>query len=97
MSGDLLSPGQFARSNKGRAGPQLSRDLFLLVLEKNMAIDIEQSATDPKSVSGDSGSVEQHSLADQIAADKYLASKVASKTSGIGGIKLVKLMAPGAV
>ena len=41
--------------------------------------DIEQAikdnATGPKQASGDAGSVEQHSLADQIAADKHLVSK----------------------
>jgi len=34
--------------------------------------------------------VEQHALADQIAADKYLASKQASRSKGLG-IKLAKL------
>ena len=39
---------------------------------------ITENATGPKKVSGDAGSVEQHSLKDQIAADKYLASKKAA-------------------
>ncbi len=33
---------------------------------------IKQNAEGPKRASGDSGSVDQHSLKDQIEADKYL-------------------------
>ena len=40
---------------------------------------IKENAAGPRKASGDSGSVEQHSLADQIAADKYLESKQASR------------------
>lgn len=57
---------------------------------------IETSATGPKRASGDSGSVEQHSLLDQIAADKYLASKTASRSSGMG-IKLTRIAPRGTV
>ena len=61
---------------------------------------IEQSIIDnangPKSASGDAGSVQQHALADQIAADKHLSSKEAMKTKGLG-IKLVKLSPGGTV
>ena len=51
---------------------------------------IRDNASNPKRASGDSGSVEQHSLKDQIAADKYLESKKASRSKG-RGIKLVKI------
>ena len=51
---------------------------------------IRESASNPKRASGDSSSVEQHSLSDQIAADKYLESKKASRSKGLG-IKLVKI------
>ena len=51
---------------------------------------IGENASGPRKASGDSGSVEQHSLPDQIAADKYLESKKASRTKGLG-IKLAKL------
>jgi len=51
---------------------------------------IKDSAAGPKRASGDSGSVEQHSLPDQIAADKYLESKKASRSKGLG-IKLAKI------
>jgi len=57
---------------------------------------IKQSAQGPAKASGDSGSVEQHGLADQIAADRYLESKSASRGKGIG-IKFAKLSPPGAV
>jgi len=51
---------------------------------------IETNAAGPRKASGDSLSVEQHSLADQIAADKYLESKKASRSTGLG-VKLAKL------
>lgn len=51
---------------------------------------IKENAAGPKRASGDAGSVEQHSLPDQIAADKHLASKHAMSGKGLG-IKLVKL------
>ena len=57
---------------------------------------IKDNAAGPKSASGDAGSVQQHSLTDQIAADKHLQSKQAMKTKGLG-IKLVKLSPGGTV
>lgn len=57
---------------------------------------IEDNATGPRKASGDAGSVEQHSIADQIAADKHLASKAASRAKGLG-IKLVKIAPGGSV
>ena len=51
---------------------------------------IRENAAGPKRASGDAGSVEQHALAEQIAADKYLASKQASRSKGLG-IKMAKL------
>jgi len=51
---------------------------------------IKTNAEGPAKASGDSGSVEQHALAEQIAADKYLASKQASRSKGLG-IKLAKI------
>ena len=55
---------------------------------------IETNAQGPAKASGDSGSMEQHPLPDQIAADKYLASKQASSKKL--GLRLVKLSPPGA-
>jgi len=56
---------------------------------------IEQSATGPRKASGDSGSVEQHSLPDQIAADKYAEGRAASRKNGLG-IKINKIVPGGA-
>jgi len=55
---------------------------------------IEENAKGPKRASGDSGSVEQHSLGDQIAADKYLASKKAAQSKRLG-IRMSKLVPSG--
>ena len=55
---------------------------------------IRENAAGPKRARGDSGEMEQHSLADQIAADRYLNSKKAV-ASGLG-IKLTKIVPPGA-
>ena len=51
---------------------------------------IQENANGPRKASGDAGSVEQHSLTDQIAADKYLQSKQAVATKGLG-IKLLQI------
>ena len=56
---------------------------------------IRENAEGPKRAAGDSGSVEQHSLAEQIEADRYLASKQAAK-KGLG-VKMTKVVPPGAV
>ena len=57
---------------------------------------IKDNANGPKRASGDAGSVEQHSLTDQIAADKHLGAKEAMKTKGLG-IKLLKISPGGTV
>jgi hypothetical protein len=57
---------------------------------------IQENAAGPRKASGDSGSVEQHSLADQIAADKHLESKKASRAKGLG-VKLAKISPGGTV
>ena len=61
--------------------------------EFNLEDAIRENASGPKRVQGDSGSVEQHSLKDQIEADKFLASKEAVRR-GIG-IKNVKISPDG--
>ena len=61
---------------------------------ENLDTQIRDNAAGPKKATGDSGSVEQHSLNDQIAADRYLASKKAAKSRGLG-IRLSKLVPPG--
>jgi len=56
---------------------------------------IRDNAAGPKKAEGDSGSVEQHSLTEQIEADRYLASKDAAK-KGLG-VRMTKVVPPGAV
>jgi len=55
---------------------------------------ILENAEGPAKATGDAGSVEQHKLADQIEADKYLASKEAAK-SKTRGLRFNKLVPPG--
>lgn len=64
-----------------------------------MADDLEQSirenAQQPSKASGDSGSVEQHSLPDQVEVDRYLASKQAMRSKRLG-LRFTKIVPPGA-
>lgn len=64
-----------------------------------MTTDLENSIRDnaagPRKAKGDNVEVEQHPLPDQIAADKYLASKNATKRKGLG-VSLKKLSPSGA-
>lgn len=64
-----------------------------------MPNDLEQTIRDnasgPARAQGDSGSVQQHPLKDQIEADRYLASKQAVRRKGIG-VRFAKLVPPGA-
>lgn len=57
---------------------------------------IQENAKGPKRAKGDSVEMEQHDLADQIEADRYLASKQAAKAKGLG-VRMSKLVPPGAV
>jgi hypothetical protein len=56
---------------------------------------IRKSAEGPAKVAGDAGSVEQHSLTEQIEADRYLASREAAKSKK-RGLVFNKLVPPGA-
>jgi len=56
---------------------------------------IEQNAAGPKQVTADGVTVQQHSLADQIAADKHLASKRATADPRKAFCR-VKIVPPGA-
>ena len=64
-----------------------------------MATDLTQTISDnasgPKRAQGDSGSVEQHGLQDQIAADRHVGSKDASKSAN-RGIRMNRMSPPGA-
>jgi hypothetical protein len=57
---------------------------------------ITTNAIAPASASGDSGSMSQHSLPDQIAADRYQKAAAAQAAGGLG-IKLFKIRRPGAM
>jgi len=56
---------------------------------------IEQNVKGPAKASGDAGSVEQHKLAEQIEADRYLAAKEAAKIKW-RGLRFNRLIPPGA-
>ena len=64
-----------------------------------MADDLEQTIRDnaqgPSEARGDSASIKQHSLSEQIAADRYLEGKKATKRKGLG-VAVKKLAPPGA-
>jgi hypothetical protein len=57
--------------------------------------EIRKNAEGPAKASGDAGSVEQHKLAEQIEADRYLASKDAVKKPR-RGLRFTKIVPPGA-
>jgi hypothetical protein len=57
--------------------------------------EIRENAEGPAKVTGDAGSVEQHDLKDQIAADKYLTSKDAVNARS-RGLRLSKFVPPSA-
>jgi hypothetical protein len=56
---------------------------------------IRENAKGPAKVAGDAGSVEQHKPSEQVAADRYLASKEAAKSKR-RGLRFNKLVPPGA-
>jgi hypothetical protein len=64
-------------------------------MAETLADAIRENAEGPAKAAGDTGSVEQHSLPDQIAADKHLGAKDAV-TSKNRGLKFNKLVPPGA-
>lgn len=55
---------------------------------------ISENAQGPRRVQGDEGSLENHSIQDQIAADRYLASKKAAKNRNLG-LTFRKIVPPG--
>ena len=74
---------------------------FFGLMEQSVAeeldIAIEQNAAGPKQVSADGMTVQQHSLPDQIAADKYLAGKRAASKNPAKAFTRVKIVPPGTV
>jgi hypothetical protein len=61
----------------------------------DLADTIRTNAEGPAKATADGVSMEQHKLPDQIAADRYLASKDAAKSKS-RGLVLNKLVPPGA-
>lgn len=64
-------------------------------MSDELAAQIETNAGKPKRARVDDVDVEQHSLPDQIVADRYLSSRAAAST-GLG-IRRVLSISPGAV
>jgi len=62
--------------------------------ETNLSDTIEENAQGPAEAAGDSSRVRQHSLKDQIEADKYLRSKEA-QASKSKGLVFRRLIPPG--
>lgn len=58
---------------------------------------IKKNAQGPKQASADGVTAQQHSLADQIAADKYLAAKDTAARNPAKGFTRVKIGPPGTV
>lgn len=63
----------------------------------DLANDIEAAASEPRKASGDSGSMEAHSLPDQIEADKYIQSNAAVANTSSRGIRFNKIVPPGSI
>jgi hypothetical protein len=61
---------------------------------ENLEDQIRENASGPKRAKGDDGEIEQHSLSDQIEADRYLNSKKAAKKK-LKGLGRTKLVPPG--
>ena len=64
-------------------------------MAENLDNTIRDNAQGPSEASGDSGSMKQHSLREQIEADRYLNAKEAAKSKRLG-IRTTKLVPPGA-
>ncbi|MCE5280328.1 MAG: hypothetical protein ABFD92_07800 [Planctomycetaceae bacterium] len=66
-------------------------------MSDELTIAIEQSAQGPKQASVDGVSTQQHSLIEQIEADKYLAGKEAASRNPAKAFTRVKIVPPGTV
>jgi hypothetical protein len=63
-------------------------------MSESLEDTIRENAEGPAKAAGDAGSMEQHKLTDQIAADKYLASREAAKSKK-RGLRFNKFVPPG--
>lgn len=64
-------------------------------MAKELTDTIRENAEGPAEVTGDSGSMRQHSLREQIEADRYLRARQAARSRGLGA-RISKLVPPGA-
>jgi hypothetical protein len=62
-------------------------------MAEELSDTIKSNAQGPRSASGDTGSMQQHSLLEQIEVDRYLKSQAAAN-KGLG-VRFVKLVPPG--
>lgn len=101
----IHSHGRLSRSGMDWSGPStglISResDAGSIPAPASMAEDlkdaIEQNAAGPKQATVDGVTVQQHSLADQIAADKHLAAKRAMRNPAKALVR-VQIVPPGTV
>jgi hypothetical protein len=92
-------PREVLKDQKSRAcrGRHLDGAFFLGSKTEGEAVtdQIKTNANLPKRVKGDEGEMEQHSIPDQIAADKYDAAKTAVVKKH-RGLRFTKLRAGGA-
>ncbi len=65
-------------------------------MSDDLSESIRSNASAPKRAKTEAGEMEQHSLPDQITADRYLASKQAAGGKGLG-VKMLRMVPPGAV
>ena len=70
---------------------------FVKTMADELDNTIRENASGPKQASADGVSTQQHSLADQIEADKYLASKTAVSKNPAKAFTRVKIVPPGTV
>jgi len=63
--------------------------------ESEIEKSIKENAVGPKSAESDGQKVEQHSIAEQIEADRYLSSKKTMKKRNLG-LKVIRIIPPGA-
>jgi hypothetical protein len=66
------------------------------IMAEGLDNSIRDNASGPAKATSDGTSVEQHTLADQIAADKYLGSKAAGRNPA-KALTRVKVIPPGTV
>jgi hypothetical protein len=64
-------------------------------MAKELTDTIRENAQGPAEVTGDSGSMKQHPLHEQVEADRYLSSRDATRRRK-RGLNLAKLSPPGA-